>query len=145
MRNRHIIRVKDIMKTSFVTIDRTATISDALLSMKERETAVLVVNPRDENDEYGLITAGDIARSVMAQDRAPERVNVYEIMTKPVISVHPQMDIRYCARLFAHYELIRAPVIEERKVIGMISPAGLVLDGLYALTLDKELPVSNPD
>ncbi len=134
------IRVRDIMKTSFVTIDRTATISDALLTMKREKTAVLVVNPRDEDDEYGLLTAGEIARHVMAQDRAPERVNVYEIMTKPVISIPPQMDIRYCARLFARYDLIRAPVIEERKVIGIVSPAGLVLDGLCALALDEKLP-----
>jgi predicted transcriptional regulator len=138
--NQRIIRVKEIMKTSFVTIDRTATISDSLLTMKREKTAVLVVNPRDENDEYGLLTAGDIARHVMALDRAPERVNVYEIMIKPVISIHPDMDIRYCSRLFARYDLIRAPVIEERKVIGMISPAGLVLDGLCALAMNKELP-----
>ncbi len=137
-----IIRVRDIMKTSFITIDRTATVSDALLSMKREKTAVLVVNPRDENDEYGLLTAGDIAREVMALDRAPERVNVYEIMTKPVISIPPQMDIRYCARLFARYELIRAPVIDDRKVIGMVSPAGLVLDGLCALAMDEDLPSS---
>jgi len=137
-----IIRVSDIMKTGFVTIDRTATIADALLSMKHEKTAVLIVNPRDDNDEYGLITAGDIARDVMALDRAPERVNVYEIMTKPMISIHPHMDIRYCARLFARYELIRAPVIEDRKVIGMVSPAGLVLDGLCALALNQELPVN---
>jgi len=137
-----IIRVSDIMKTAFVTIDRTATIADALLSMKREKTAVLVVNPRDDNDEYGLITAGDIARDVMALDRAPERVNVYEIMTKPVISIHPRMDIRYCARLFARYKLVRAPVIEDRKVIGMVSPAGLVLDGLCALALNQELPVN---
>ncbi len=138
--NKPTIRVRDIMKTAFVTIDRTATISDALLTMKREKTAVLVVKPRDEDDEYGILTAGDIARLVMALDRAPERVNVYEIMTKPVISIPPQMDIRYCARLFARYDLIRAPVIENRKVIGMVSPAGLVLDGLCALALDKELP-----
>ena len=138
--NKPTIRARDIMKTAFVTIDRTATISDALLTMKREKTAVLVVKPRDEDDEYGILTAGDIARLVMALDRAPERVNVYEIMTKPVISIPPQMDIRYCARLFARYDLIRAPVIENRKVIGMVSPAGLVLDGLCALALDKELP-----
>jgi signal-transduction protein with cAMP-binding, CBS, and nucleotidyltransferase domain len=137
-----VIRVREIMRTSFVTIDRTATISEALLAMKREKTAVLVVNPRDENDEYGLLTAGDVARHVMALDRAPERVNVYEIMTKPVISIPPQMNIRYCSRLFARYDLIRAPVIEERKVIGMVSPAGLVLDGLCALAMDKDLPVN---
>ena len=125
------IRVKDVMKTDFGTIDGVATVADALKMMKALKTAVLIVNKRNEDDEYGMLTSGDIARHVLAKDRAPDRVNVYEIMNKPVISVHPDMDIRYCSRLFANYNLVRAPVLENNKVIGMISPNSLVLDGLY--------------
>ncbi|RIZ69831.1 MAG: CBS domain-containing protein, partial [Methylococcales bacterium] len=120
-----------VMKTDFGTIDGIATVADALIKMKSLKTAVLIVNKRNENDEYGMVTSGDIARHVLARDRAPDRVNVYEIMSKPVISVHPDMDIRYCSRLFANYNLVRAPVLENKKVIGMVSPNSLVLDGLY--------------
>jgi Mg/Co/Ni transporter MgtE len=56
----------------------------------------------------------------LAKDRSPDRVNVYEIMSKPVISVPPTMDIRYCARLFERFGLQRAPVIENGKVLGII-------------------------
>jgi predicted transcriptional regulator len=131
--NRTVIRVKDVMKTDFGTIDGIATIEDALKKMKALKTAVLIVNKRHDDDEYGMINCGDIARHVLAKDRAPNRVNVYEIMSKPVISVHPEMDIRYCSRLFADYNLVRAPVIENRKVIGIVSPNSLVLDGLYKI------------
>jgi CBS domain-containing protein len=130
---RPLIRVRDVMKTDFGTIDGIATIDDALKKMKSLKTAVLIVNKRSEIDEYGMITSGDIARHVLAKDRAPDRVNVYEIMSKPVISVHPDMDIRYCSRLFAQYDLVRAPVIENRLVIGIVSPNSLVLDGLYKI------------
>jgi CBS domain-containing protein len=126
-----IVRVRDVMKTDFGTIDGIATIAEALKKMKALKTAVLIVNKRHDDDEYGLINSGDIARHVLAKDRAPERVNVYEIMSKPVISVHPDMDIRYCSRLFADYNLVRAPVIENKIVIGMVSPNSLVLDGMY--------------
>lgn len=126
-----LIRVKDVMKTDFGTIDGVATVADALKKMKTLKTAVLIVNKRNEDDEYGMLTSGDIARHVLAKDRAPDRVNVYEIMSKPVISVHPDMDIRYCSRLFANYNLVRAPVLENNKVVGMVSPNSLVLDGLY--------------
>jgi CBS domain-containing protein len=126
-----IVRVRDVMKTDFGTIDGIATIAEALKKMKSLKTAVLIVNKRHDDDEYGLINSGDIARHVLAKDRAPERVNVYEIMSKPVISVHPDMDIRYCSRLFADYNLVRAPVIENKIVIGMVSPNSLVLDGMY--------------
>jgi CBS domain-containing protein len=130
-KNSGLIRVKDVMKTDFGTIDGVATVADALTKMKTLKTAVLIVNKRNEDDEYGMLTSGDIARHVLAKDRAPDRVNVYEIMSKPVISVHPDMDIRYCSRLFANYNLVRAPVLENNKVVGMVSPNSLVLDGLY--------------
>ena len=129
--NNNLIRVKDVMKTDFGTIDGIATVADALKKMKTLQTAVLIVNKRNENDEYGMVTSGDIARHVLAKDRAPDRVNVYEIMSKPVISVHPDMDIRYCSRLFANYNLVRAPVLENNRIVGMVSPNSLVLDGLY--------------
>lgn len=131
MENRTVIRVRDVMKTDFGTIDGIATVAEALKKMKILKTAVLIVNKRHDDDEYGMVTSGDIARHVLAKDRAPDRVNVYEIMSKPVISVHPDMDIRYCSRLFANYNLVRAPVLENNKVIGMVSPNSLVLDGLY--------------
>ncbi len=133
MKNHEIIRVRDVMKTDFGIIDGTATISEAVKMMKEQKTSVLIVNKRDDDDEYGLILAGDIARHVLAKDRSPERVNVYEIMTKPIISMNPEMDIRYCSRMFARYNLVRAPVLENRTVIGTVSPISLVLDGLYNL------------
>ncbi|MGR8999755.1 MAG: CBS domain-containing protein [Gammaproteobacteria bacterium] len=129
--NRIVIRVRDVMKTDFGTIDGIATVAEALKLMKKLKTAVLIVNKRHEDDEYGMLTSGDIARHVLAKDRAPDRVNVYEIMSKPVISVYPDMDIRYCSRLFANYNLVRAPVLENNKVVGMVSPNSLVLDGLY--------------
>ena len=137
MKKRVITRVRDVMKTDFSCIDGIATISEALQAMKANKTSVLVVNKRHVDDEYGLVTAGDIARHVLAKDKAPGRVNVYEIMVKPVICVHPDMDIRYCSRLFAHYDLVRAPVLNGREVIGTISPNALVLEGLYR-TIEPE-------
>lgn len=131
MEKRTLVRVRDVMKTDFGTIDGIATVAEALTQMKTLKTAVLIVNKRHEDDEYGMLTSGDIARHVLAKDRAPDRVNVYEIMSKPVISVHPDMDIRYCSRLFANYNLVRAPVLENNNVVGMVSPNSLVLDGLY--------------
>jgi signal-transduction protein with cAMP-binding, CBS, and nucleotidyltransferase domain len=131
--NKRIIRVRDVMRTDFGTIDGIATVTEAMRKMKTMQRAVLVVNKRHEDDEYGLVTVADITRHVLAKDRAPDRVNVYEIMTKPAISVHADMDIRYCARLFAQFELVRAPVLDGREVIGMVSINTLVLDGLYRM------------
>jgi len=130
MNDKTLIKVRDVMKTDFHMIDGTATITDAIRMMKKHQTSVLFVDKFHEHDEYGVINAGIIARLVLAKDRAPDRVNVYEINEKPLINAHPDMDIRYCSRLFARYNLMRAPVMEQGKIIGVVSPIQLVLDGL---------------
>ncbi|MCK5876900.1 MAG: CBS domain-containing protein, partial [Candidatus Marithrix sp.] len=73
------------------------------------------------------------ARHVVARDRSPERVNIYEIMLKPVITVSPQMDIRYCARLFDHFNILRAPVVKHDDVIGIVGFSDIVLQGLVTI------------
>ncbi len=130
--DRKVIRVRDVMKPQFDMVDGMATVRDALARMKHVDTKCLIVDKRHENDEYGMLLISDIARKVLAVDRAPERINVYEVMAKPVISVDPQMDIRYCARLFDRFALSRAPVVEHGKVIGIISFTDMVLRGLLA-------------
>ena len=79
---------------------------------------------------FGIAKALSFAKQVIGKDRAPERVSVYQIMAKPVISVSPEMDIRYCARLFDNFGISHAPVIENEKVVGIVSYYLLVLEGL---------------
>jgi predicted transcriptional regulator len=129
---RQIVRVREVMKTAVDMVDGATTVAEALRVMKHIETKCLIVNKRHDDDEYGIVLISDIARQVLAKDRSPERVNVYEIMSKPVIAVDPQMDIRYCARLFQKFGLSRAPVIEQGRVIGIVSYTDMVLKGLCA-------------
>jgi CBS domain-containing protein len=131
MSDRQLVRVRDVMKTDFDLVDGMTTVADALHNMQHVENKALIVDKRDKDDEYGMLLISDIARKVLARDRAPERVNVYEVMVKPVIHVEPDMDIRYCARLFERFELTRAPVVENRKVIGIVSFTDLVMRGPY--------------
>ena len=72
-------------------------------------------------------------KKVLAKDKAPDRVNVYEVMSKPVVPVDPELDVRYCARLFNRFGLSNAPVIKEGKVVGVVSYSELVFNGLVQL------------
>ena len=132
MTTRKTIRVGDVMKKNFDVIDGMTTVSEALKKMRHIETKTLIVDKRDENDEYGVVLISDIAKQVLAKDRSPDRVNVYEVMAKPAISVDPNMDIRYCARLFENFGLSRAPVIECGKMVGIISFTDMVLRGMVS-------------
>jgi CBS domain-containing protein len=124
------ILVKDIMRTSFGRIDREETVRKALVMMADSNARALIVNKRDDKDELGIVVLADIAKQVLAKDKSPDRVNVYEIMSKPVVQVSPDMDIRYCARLFERFGLERAPVVENGEVLGIVSYHVLVLRGL---------------
>lgn len=130
MNERKVIRVRHVMKTQYDIVDGMTTVKDALGKMHHIDTKCLIVDKRHEDDEYGIVLLSDIAKAVLAKDRAPERVNVYEVMSKPVIAVDPDMDIRYCARLFDKFGLSRAPVIENGKLLGIVSFTDMVMHGM---------------
>jgi len=125
-----VIRVNEVMKRHLDIVDGVTNVADALTTMKHIDTKCLVVDKRHDDDEYGIVTLSDIARQVLARNRAPERVDIYEIMSKPVITVDPEMDIRYCARLFDKFGLSRAPVVEAGRIVGIVSFTDLVLKGM---------------
>ena len=130
MNQNSIIRVRDVMKTQFNIVDGLATVSEALCEAKHLETKCFIIDKRHDDDEYGIVLFSDIAKEVVSKDRAPERVNIYELMSKPVISVDPDMDIRYCTRLFENFGLVRTPVIADTQIIGVVGYTDIVLHGL---------------
>lgn len=130
MSERDWVPVRKVMRTDVTHVNGRTDILEALRIMKRVQATCLIVDKRDERDEWGMLLFSDIAKQVIACDRAPERVNVFEIMAKPVISVRPDMDIRYCARLFGQFGISHAPVVENDEVIGIVSYYLLVLEGL---------------
>jgi predicted transcriptional regulator len=130
MNNPDWVPVRKVMRTNVTFIDGRTDVLEALRIMKRAKATSLIVEKRYDSDEIGMLLFSDIAKQVIAKDRAPERVNVFEIMAKPVISVRPDMDIRYCARLFDKVGISHAPVVENDKVIGIVSYYLLVLEGL---------------
>ena len=130
MNERKIIRVRDVMKSEFDMVEGMDTVETVLRNSKHPETKCFIVNIRHEDDEYGIVLLSDIAKQVLAKDKSPERINIYEIMTKPVISVDPDMDIRYCTRLFENFGLSRAPVIDGKKVAGIVGYTDIVIHGV---------------
>ncbi len=130
---RKVIKARDVMHERHLELDGMATVSQALAAMKAEKSDVIIVKKRNEHDAYGILLLADIAKKVLARDRAADRVNVYEIMSKPVIPVEPDMDVRYVARMFESFGLSNAPVVENGAVIGIVSYYELVFDGLYEL------------
>lgn len=127
---RKIIKIRDVMQQTVIMMDGMETVKNAIEILRKKNARCVVIRKRHEHDEFGIVLLGDIAKQVIAKDRSAERVNLYEIMFKPAIGVHPEMDIRYTARLFEQFGLSQAPVIEDDKVIGLVTYSGIVLHGL---------------
>ncbi|CAH1530018.1 CBS domain-containing protein [Vibrio jasicida] len=130
MSNHELIRVRDVMAATYIIVDGLITVHEGITLAKRSEVKALVINKRDSDDEYGIVLMNDIAKKVLAKNRSPQRTNLYEIMTKPALSVEPNMNVKYCARLFERFGISRAPVIENGEVIGMVSYNNIVINGM---------------
>ena len=115
-----MMRAQEIMTKDVVTISGSATVADAVNLMKDRGLRALIVERRNQDDPYGIVTETDIVYKAAAYGKDPKEIRVYEIMTKPCITVNPELGVEYIARLFAATGIRRAPVVKGR-LLGVIS------------------------
>ncbi|MZH47178.1 MAG: CBS domain-containing protein, partial [Nitrospinae bacterium] len=116
----------DVMMANFTKVEGVMKVSDSLNMMREKKINAILIEPRDENDVYGIMTLKDIARKVIGQGRKLHEAHVYEIMSKPVLSINADMPIPYAARFLTNFNVSYAMVIENNKVTGMVSLNGMV-------------------
>ncbi|PLX14626.1 MAG: histidine kinase [Marinilabiliales bacterium] len=121
---------KDVMTKDVVFVDGMTTAKEAVEIMKKEKAEALIVKKRHDQDAYGIVIVHDFIKGVIIPDKTSEEVNVFEIMTKPVISVPANMDVRYVANLLLKIGARLAPVEENGEFIGMVSLSDLVLDNL---------------
>lgn len=119
--------VADVMSQNWVALDGIDTVKSGLEHIKLNQANAIVINKRDNQDEYGIVLLSDIGKQVVGKGRSLERTNLYEIMAKPTLSVHPEMQLRYCVRLFERFGIGQAPVISDGKVVGLISYQDIVM------------------
>jgi CBS domain-containing protein len=137
------MKASDIMTTDVATVRGSASVADAVKIMKEKGLRSLIVSRRTEEDAYGMVTETDIAYKVAAYGKDPKSIRVYEIMTKPCISVNPDLGVEYVARLFANTGIRRAPVIKET-LLGIVSITDIITKSNFVeqpkeLTLEEEI------
>lgn len=121
---------KDVMTKKVFFVDGMATAKEAVDIMRSKKAKALIVNKRHPQDAYGIVVVQDFIKGVIIPDKSSEEVNVFEIMSKPAISVPANMNIRYVANLLIKVGLWMAPVEEDGEYIGMISLSDLILDNL---------------
>lgn len=128
MTNEPHIKVGEVMNRDVHLIDPMATVRMAIQDMAKYRVSSLVIERRDESDELGLILVTDIARDVIAEGKSPDRINVYEVMSKPVQTLDEDMHIKYGIRLLNRFRLSRALVTDhQRNLVGIVTMRDMVL------------------
>lgn len=83
--------------------------------MKEKEVHALFIKKRNEEDANGIITQTDIIKGVMIPDKTLDEVSVYEIMTKPALSISANLNVRYVPRFLANFNVKVAPTGRRKR------------------------------
>lgn len=119
---------RDIMNHNVMRIHREASAAEAITKMNDAGVSSLMVEKSNPRDTFGIITMGDIVRDVVALGLSLHEVFVYQIMTKPVIVIMPDLSVKHVARLFANNDISRAPVIDNNELVGIITFHDIVSD-----------------
>ena len=145
-----MLQAQEIMTQNVVTIRGSATVADAVKLMKEKKLRGLIVEPRHEQDPYGIVTETDIVYKVAAFGHDPKTMRVYEIMAKPCVVVNPELGVEYVARLFAQTRIRRAPVIQGKTLLGIISVSDILFKSDFVekpkrLFIEDEIEAARED
>ena len=115
------MKAKEIMTKEIIMIEETETAAVAIKKMSEKKVSCLIVNRKDYEDAYGIITRRDVVNKVVAFGQNPYELYVSDIMTKPLVTVTPSLHIKYVAKLMADTGIRRVPVFDGHKMMGIIS------------------------
>lgn len=121
------IPVREVMTPNTMLIDGLATVQEAVESMQREGVSSLIIDKRFDGDEYGMLVISDIAKKIIANNASARRTNVYEIMTKPVLTIEAEMDIKYAIRMLQQFDLSRALVLDKGALCGIVTLRDLVL------------------
>jgi len=119
-------KAADVMTKDVVYVDGGKSVADAIRLMRERKVSSLVVNRREHEDAWGIVTRKDVVTKVVDPGKNPEDVKVFEIMTKPVVTVSPSLALKYCARLMKHTGVRRAVVFDGKDILGILSNTDII-------------------
>jgi len=119
------LKVEDVMVGDVITVEVEATVRQAVDLMNKNEIGCLVVVDEEEKP-VGIVTERDLLKRVLAKRKDPVRVKVMQIMSKPLVTGTPHMDIEAAARLMFKKKIKKLPIVENGRLVGLVTLTDLV-------------------
>lgn len=120
-----VIRIRDIMTFPVITIRKNAKVSEAASAMCAHNIGSIVVVDREEKP-VGIVTERDMLRKVVVTCKNPKAVDVTQIMSSPLVTGNPDMDLENAAKLMIKNEIKRLPIVEEGRLAGIATFTDLI-------------------
>jgi len=118
----------DSKRHRLISVSPDSTVLDALRLMAEKEVGA--VPGLDREQLGGIFSERDYGRKVVPQGKSSKETPVREIMTEKVVCVHPEQTIEDCMGLMTDKRIRHLPVLEHKKVVGVISIGDVVKEML---------------
>lgn len=132
------MKVSDLMSTNVITVPPEISVADAARTMERSDTGLLPVCSSDGHIQ-GILTDRDIVIRCVATRMDPKQTKVQDLMTRGVISVSPDEDIKEAANMMSGEQIRRIPVVEQERIVGILSLADLVHSDIYDMEAAQAL------
>ncbi|MBP8129774.1 MAG: CBS domain-containing protein [Candidatus Hydrogenedentes bacterium] len=119
--NMQDLRVGNLMHEGVRTVSEAIPLRDAARFMHDLGVSSLVVEQVDPSDAFGILTRKDIVEALCSEMPGVGPLLVSDVMTKPAITVAPELAISHCLRLMRMAGIRRAPVVKDGRLVGILS------------------------
>ncbi len=113
------MKVREIMTTDVECAAPDSTLDEVAQMMRDEDTGAIPV--LDDDELCGIITDRDIVVRCIAEGNDPSEITAEEIVSDKLCTIEPNADIEQAARIMAEQQIRRLPVVENGKLVGMLS------------------------
>lgn len=132
------MKVRELMNSNVVSLRPEDTAAQAAVIFNRHGIGALPVCAADGRLR-GMVTDRDIVLRCVACEGVPEETPLREIMTRGVVCISPEADVREATQLMASEQVRRLPVVEEGRIVGMLALGDLACSHAFDMEASKAL------
>lgn len=113
------IELRDIMVRQVINVDADASLKDVVTLMNRYEIGSVIICKNQL--PVGIVTERDLLKRVLANVPGLEHIKVEQIMSKPVVTGKPDMELEQAITLMIERKIKKLPIIDDKKLLGLVS------------------------